>query len=129
MAEKQHEALDECDLNQNVSQTDGHEIKERNGRLTAFPAFQGERQNQKCQHRDQRNSEHEKKHQNSEIYFPIDACMRSFFAENLPQLKREEEERRIVGYGRGVVRVAASKCVRIIARDEIGKRILLGVRR
>src|ERR1700686_961958 len=128
MAEKQHEALDECDLNQNVSQTDRNEIKESNGRLAAIPAFQGEGQNQKCQHRDQRNSEHEKKHESSEIYFPIDACMRSFFAQNLPQLKREKEERRIVGYGRGVVRVAASECIRIIARDEIGKRIPLGVR-
>ena len=40
MSEKKHEALDECDLHQNVTQADGYEIKQRKRRLTASPKRQ-----------------------------------------------------------------------------------------
>ncbi len=52
-----------------------------------------------------------------------------FSPENLPGLQREEEERSVVGDRRDVVGIAARKGVGIVARDQIGERILPGLRR
>ena len=51
-------------------------------------------------------------------------CSHSLLAENLPGFEGEEEKRRIVGDWEHVVGITLREPVRIIARDQIGKRIL-----
>src|SRR4029077_1521911 len=128
MSEKQHEALDEGDLYHDVAQAHGNEIEQRKRRLAAFPASQRQGQNQKYQHRDERNYEYEEKYQHSQVYFPVNTLAQTLFAEDLSRLQGEEEEGRVVRDGRDVIGIAARERVRIVARDQLRKRILPGLR-
>ena len=85
MAEKQHEALDEGDLYQDVAEADGYEIDQGNGRPATVAAFERERQHQKCDYRNQGNQQHKQKYEDSQIHLPIDAAAQSFLAKNLPR--------------------------------------------
>ena len=83
MTQKQHEALNEGDLDQNVSETDGDKIEQWERRLARRPPLQRQRQNQKREHRDHRNDQHQQQDQDAEIYLPVDAVAQSLLAENL----------------------------------------------
>src|ERR1700678_290192 len=126
MAQKKHEALDKCNLNQDVAETAGHEIKQRKRRLAA--SFEGQGQNQKAQHSHQRDNKDHKQNQQSEVYLPIDSVVRAAAGDNLSSFEREEEERRVVANGSHVERITVCKTVRIVARDQAAKRIATGTR-
>ena len=53
MSQKQHQALDESDLDQNVSQADSHEIKKTDRTKLLASGAHRQRHNQKSQHRHQ----------------------------------------------------------------------------
>src|SRR5579871_566459 len=129
MSKKQHEPLDKRDLHQNVSQPHRDEIKQRQRRVLWRSSLPRKRQNQKGQYRAHRNYENEQQNQNTEIYFPVNAMLQPILPKNLPGLQREEEKWSIVADRRHVVRVAARESIGIVAGDEIGKRILLRLRR
>src|ERR1700677_3403307 len=121
MPQKKHEALNKCNLDQDVAEANGDEIKQRKRRLAA--SFEGQRQNQKAQHGHPRDNKDHKQNQHSQVYLPIDSLVRAAAGDNLSDLEREEEERRVVADGSHVEGITVRKTVRIIARDQVAKRI------
>src|SRR5580692_3809744 len=124
MAEKQYKPLNEGNLHQNVAETNRHEIKNGNRRGSSPAAVEGERQNQKQANGNRGDRQDEEQHENSEIHFPVNPGPQALLAENLAGLQREKEEGRIVVYRSNIVGIRCGKRVRIIARNQVGKRIL-----
>src|ERR1700733_11582927 len=125
MSEKEHKALDKRDLDHDVAESHGNEIEQTKRGFARLVAPQGQRQNQKYEHRNDRDDEHQQ--QNTKVYFPVDPLAQSFFSKNLAGLEREEEEWRVIVHRRDVVGVAPGKGVRIIAGNQFGERIVPGL--
>src|SRR5579864_1512307 len=128
MSKEQYEALDEGDFDQNVSQADGHKINQRQRRLagsSTFPRKGKDKEGHDCADRD---NQHQQQHQYSKVHFPVDPFAQATLAQNLGWLEREEKERCIVTDRRNVVPVTARKSVRIVADNQIRKRIVPSLR-
>ena len=75
MSQKQHEALDESDLNQNVSQADSDEIQQTDRTKLPAPGAHRQRHNQKPHHRQERNGENHAQDGHAQINFPVHALL------------------------------------------------------
>src|SRR6516225_6140361 len=100
MPKEQHEALDECNLDQNVSQADRDEVDQGKRWVTGAAATQHERQNEKYQHGNERDYQHQKKNQHAEIHLPVDSLSQTPLAQNLPGFEREKEKWCVIAHGR-----------------------------
>src|SRR5579859_3419739 len=123
MTKKQNEALDEGDLDQDVSEPDNDKIEQGKRRLPSLSSGKRQGQNQKCQHGEQRNRQHEDQDQHAEIHFPINSAPQALL-ENVAGLNREEKKWSIVADGRNIVRVGSGETLGIVAGNQVGKRIL-----
>ena len=73
MTQEQDEALDESDLDQNVSQPDRDEVEQAHRTRLLASSAPRQRKNQKHQHGQQRNGQHHPQHGHAQINFPVDA--------------------------------------------------------
>src|SRR5579864_907246 len=123
MSQEQHKALNESNLNEDVAEAYGNEIQQGKRRLPDAATAQSQRQNQKCQYCGQRDDQHKKQNQDAEVDLPIDPMSQACVAENLTSIEREEEERCIVVDRRNVICIPSRKRLRIVTRDQLGKRV------
>src|SRR4029077_9692348 len=123
MAQKKYEALNECDLHQDVTQAHGDEVKQRQGALSPA-SMQSHRQQQEGEDDHDRNQEHDAQYDDTEVYLPVDALLQSPVVENLVCLQGKEKEGAAVVDGGDVVGIVASEGGRIISGDQSGKGIL-----
>src|SRR5882724_7273780 len=123
MSEKQHEALDESDLHQNVSQANSNEIKQANRTKLLVSSAHRQGSNQKSQHGHQRNGQNHSQDSDAKVDFPVHPLLQRARTQNLAEFQVEEEERSVVGDGGDVVGVASRKTMRIIKLDQLGKRM------
>src|ERR1700733_8335837 len=129
MSQEKHESLNKGNLHQNVAQTDGNKIEQRQGRVAHPARVQGQWQDQEPPHRKQRDYQYQQQNQHSEVYLPVHGSLQIFLAENLAELQSKKEEWSVVVDGRDVIGVLPGKSIRIVAGDQIAKRIAARLRR
>ncbi len=109
MAQEQDEALDEGDLDQDVSQPDRDEVEQAQRTRLLAPRPDRQRKHQKHQHGQKRDGQHHPQHGHAQIILPVNASLQRLGMEYLVELQSEKEKRGIVGYGRHIVRIALRK--------------------
>ena len=109
MAQEQDEALDEGDLDQDVSQPHRDEVEQAQRTRLLAPRPHRQRKHQKPQHSQKRDGQHHPQHSHPQIILPVHASLQRLGMEYLVELQSEKEKRGIVGYGRHLVRVALAQ--------------------
>ena len=123
MSKEQHESLNEGDLHQNVAEPNRHKIEQGEWGWRPARVLSNKGRIKKEQHCDHRN------HKNAAVrpILPDSPSSRSRVAalgrEDLICLEGEEEERRVVAHRRHVVRILTRKAMRIVACNQIRKRV------
>src|SRR5262249_14635972 len=122
MPEKQHESLNKSDFHQDVSQTNGHKVQERQHSLSGASSRKPQWKYQESQDSCNGQKQHHSENRDTDVHFPIHT-LRHAIRKHLAQFQCEEKERSIVRNRRHVELITARERKWIVARDECRENI------